>query len=167
MSTFFKPFDQKSKVSATGGPVKVIAVTLTVSLLLAVTACAPQKTQDVYFVMIEGRPNIYDSAVYRKGIDIGRIVSQEVGSGNITRLTIHMTPAHAALMSDNSVFYVSNNTLNYTTIANYGDPLPMESKILGFASKTSLYWFKTKTLLGQSKMAANGRAGQLFEMFDR
>lgn len=167
MSTFFGLFTRKSRTASPGGPVKVTAVILAVCLLLAVTACAPQKTQDAYYVMIEGMPNLYDSTIYHKGTDIGQIVSQETGNGHITRLTITIAPEHSSLMSDNSVFFISNGALHYAITANYGDALPMESNILGFSSKTSFYWFKAKTLLGQSKTAANARANQLFDMFSK
>lgn len=127
--------------------------------------CTPQtEKKDVFYVMFEKKPALFDQTVYFKGSEIGRIISQQFGNLTITRLTIEIKSEHMEMMTSNAVFYTSGGKLNYATIENYGAPLPPLSKVLGFSSKGSIYWFKAKNLLNRSSDAALIRAIELYKI---
>ncbi|MFC1858361.1 hypothetical protein ACFL9U_10100, partial [Thermodesulfobacteriota bacterium] len=128
--------------------------------------CAPTPVKDVYYVMFEKPPGLIDNLVYFKGIEIGEIVDQQVSVLNSAKLDISIKKEYIEMMKRNVVFYITGGQLNYSTVTNYGEPLPVEAKILGFNSKGSLAWFQTKNVMKQSALAASQKAQQLFEGFE-
>ena len=123
--------------------------------------CSQLSTEkDVYHVVFDGYPDIYDAGVYYRGNDIGEIVKRE-GLAQGTKITVSIKNEYRDLMTDNTVFYEKYGKLNYSTISNFGKTLEPGTGILGFTSPMALYWFKTRTLLTQPALAAGRKANQL------
>lgn len=142
---------------------KRLMVLLMVLFAVVSAGCVSPPVDDVYFVMFDSKPGIVDGGVYFRGSQIGEIVSTQISANTIAKLTILIKKEHMDLMKENVVFYISRGKLTYATVANYGAPLPTGSKISGFRSKASLYWFKAKNILQQPSLAASKRANCLFE----
>ena len=125
------------------------------------TGCSQISSQkDVYYVVFENHPNIYNTGVYLKGHEIGEILDQKAIPGG-TKITVSIRDEYKDLMKDNVVFFLDFGKLNYKTIANFGQDIEPGASILGFHSKMAVYWFKTRTLLTQSSAAAARKANQL------
>ena len=132
-------------------------------LVIATVAGCSTPSNDVYYVMFDNMPNIFDKSVYFNGMEIGEITAQEAGENNIYQVTVTLQGENRNLIKNNVVFYLSAGRLEYATLGNFGEPAPYETKILGFASKGSLVLFKVKTILGQSSLTAAKKANQLYE----
>ena len=92
---------------------------LVVVIGFVLTGCSQVSTQkDVYHVMFESRPNIYDTGVYLNGREIGEILEKESISGG-SRLTISIRDEYEGLMKDNVVFFLDFGRLSYNTISNF------------------------------------------------
>ena len=125
------------------------------------TGCSQMSAQkDVYHVMFEKYPNIYDSGVYLNGRQIGEILEKKNISGK-TEITIFIQDEYRELMKDNAVFFVDFGRLNFKAISNFGKSLEPGESVLGFNSKLSVLWFKTKSLLTPSSKAAARKAKML------
>ena len=123
--------------------------------------------QDVYYVMFDSQPSLYDTKVYFLSRPIGEILGNEKIAINGAKLTINIDDAYQDMMKENTVFFENMGKLNYTTIGSLGKAVEPGAKLLGFDSKISLYWFKTRTLLSQSSAIAARKADQLFRLSEK
>ena len=127
-----------------------------------VTKVVHKSQKDVYYVMFDNGPHLYDNGVYLPGKAIGEIVANDrIGLGG-ARITIVVDPAYEELIKDNTVFYETMGKLTLGSLGSFGTPLAPGGKMLGFDSKMSLFWFKTRTVLTQSSLVAARKAEQLF-----
>lgn len=130
-------------------------------LFFLVVGCQTSSRQDVYYVLFDGMPNIFDRGIYFRNIQIGDIVSQAAAKNNIYRLAISIGPEHKDLMTDNIAFFISTGRLEYTRFSNFGNPLPPEARLSGFHSKSSLLGFRVKNIMRPLSGAAAKRADRL------
>ena len=156
-------------------PISVYRIGLFIGLLiislLVLSACSDEKEKvmsvldgsKTYYVIFEEKPGITGEDVVSKGFKIGKVASQDLGSDNLVVVKISIEGDKHELIKSNTLFYVEEGTLTYDTIGDTGDVLPEGSKILGFPSKNALYWFKTKTKIGEWSKEAADKANELYE----
>jgi hypothetical protein len=134
-------------------------------VLCAVCAMGCSKvtgTKDVYYVMFPSQPTLHDAKVYYVNKPMGEILQKEKIAFNNTKLTLFIEKDFRDMIKDNTIFYEDGGRLYHGSLGNFGKVVPPHAKLLGFDSKGALYWFKTKTLLSRSPMAARRLAEQLF-----
>lgn len=136
---------------------------LVILVLIAVTGCNPNTHSDAYDVMFEKQPQLIDDGVYLKGNRIGTVVSNNQDTVPIGQLGVSIDSSFQELMRTNVVFYKSSGKLQLATVGGYGEPLTKETKILGFGSKASLAWFKTRYLLKNQAVVAAKKAAKLHQ----
>jgi len=137
---------------------------LVLALLILTSGCA-QKAPDAYYAMFEGTPNLFENKIYHLGTEIGDILENQTGPTGAVRLSLSIHSEHRDKITESTVFYVSSGRLNLATLAAYGPPLAPGQAVLGFDSKMALRWFKVKTALGNSSLAAAARAESLLATF--
>lgn len=140
------------------------------TILLAMTlftGCQVSNTGgNVYYIMFENTPTLFDNAVYANGASMGEIVERATAGNGVARLSVVINGEQRELMKDSAAFYVSTGRLTYTTLAGYGNPVEPGAKLMGFGSRMGVNWFKAKNLMTQTSRAAAGRAVELFESFE-
>ena len=141
---------------------KQFCCALIIVLFLA-AGCNPNAHTNAYDVMFEKQPRLVDDGVFLKGNRIGKVVSENKGEVPVGRLAVTIDSAFQDVMKTNVVFYISSGRLELATLGSYGEPLMQEAKLLGFGSKTSLVWFKTKYLLKNPAAAAAKKADSLYQ----
>ena len=143
---------------------RIIRIVICLSIVV-VMGCelTSQGSKDGYVVVFNDRPMLTETTVYLKGQPIGTIMPQETHANGVTTLQIAIEAAYRDLMRTNAVFYISSGKLYYAALKNFGDPLPPKARILGFESKASMVWFKTKHLLKNPVTAAGRQAERLFQ----
>jgi hypothetical protein len=146
-----------------GGEMKRFGLLVMFLLVTAAAGCT-SATNDVYYVMFDRKPNLFESGVYLQGTRIGQIVSTEAGRNNVFRVTIRIDSPYRDQITRNIAFLVSSGRLEYARIANYGEKLDYEAKVLGFQSWSSLFGFKLMNLMHPLPAAAAGEAQRLFEL---
>lgn len=117
---------------------------------------------EVYWVMIDGVPNIFDAAVYRNGVAVGEIQATDISPLQVTRLAVAIRPEYRDQITTHTVFYIATGRLNADVLSHAGAPLAPGAAILGFSSKLSLQWFKARTALSQTDRAAAETAKALY-----
>ena len=132
-------------------------------VFMTIVGCQMSTAKKVYYVMFEKTPKIFDTQVYVMGGVIGDITAQEAGANNVYRVTVSIQPEHAEKMQDNLVAIVKNGHLELVQIGVVGNPLPYESKLLGFRSKVALMGFKFSHSSAMLPQAAAEKASQLFD----
>jgi len=127
--------------------------------LMISMGCAPQPSQKAgQAVLFDGLINVFDNGIYYRGTQIGSIQATETGKGNVTRVTIAISPEFAANMGEHVVFYVDGGHLEAAQLQSFGIPLEPGAPLCGFASQAEFNWFKFKTLLKDRVGAARQRA---------
>lgn len=116
----------------------------------------------IYNVIFEDKPTVTTKEVYAGTVEIGKVLSEAGASDNLTVIKISVQNEHDDLMKSNVVFYVSDGRLELDTVGDTGEPLSEGAKILGFAGKTGLYWFKTKSAVKSVSGAAASKAEELY-----
>jgi len=139
---------------------------LPILLAMALLTGCQESKGNVFFIMFESTPNLFDSAVYANGVSVGEIVETATAGNGITRLAIVINGDQQVLMKDSTAFYVSTGRLTHAALAGYGNPIEPGAKVLGFSSGMGMGWFKAKNLMTQTSRAAAGRAQELFETFE-
>ena len=119
--------------------------------------------KDVYFVMFDAKPQLYDTKVYFLGKPIGEILSQDKIALNGAKFSVKIDSDYKKMMKNNTVFFEDMGKLNYASVGSLGKAVDPGAKLLGFDSKLSLIMFKAKTLLSQSAIVASRRANQLYQ----
>ncbi|OQY56622.1 MAG: hypothetical protein B6245_18080 [Desulfobacteraceae bacterium 4572_88] len=105
---------------------------------------APVITHKIYNVIFENKPEILKKEVHARGFEIGKVLSETLGAGDIVVVKISVLNEYDHLIKHNTVFYVSDGWLEYDTVGEHGETVSEGAKLLGFTGKTALYWFKTK-----------------------
>ena len=139
---------------------------LTIFLSMILFTGCRETTGNVYFVMFENAPNLFDSRVYSNGVSVGEIVDAGTAGNGVTLLAIVVDGEYKELMKDSTAFYVSSGRLTHAPLAGFGNPVGPGAKLMGFSSRLGMGWFKTKNLMTQTSRAASGRAQELFDAFE-
>lgn len=142
------------------------SVLLTILLALTLLTGCQESKGNVYFIMFESTPALFDSAVYANGVSVGEIVETATAGNGVTRLAIVINGDQQALMKDSTAFYVSTGRLTHAALAGYGNPIEPGAKVMGFSSRMGMGWFKAKNLMTQTSRAAAGQAQAFFESFE-
>ena len=133
--------------------------------MILATGCQDKKG-NVFFIMFESAPNLFENGVYANGVGIGEIVEKTTAGNGVTRLAIVLNGESRDLLKDSSAFYVSTGRLVHTSLAGFGNPVEPGAKLMGFSSRMGVGWFKTKNLMTQTSRAAAKRAQVLFDAFE-
>lgn len=142
------------------------SILLTILLSMALfTGCQESKV-NVFFVMFESTPSLFDNAVYAHGVSVGEIVETATAGNGVTRLAIVVNGDQKELMKDNAAFYVDTGRLTHAMLSGYGNPIEPGAKLMGFSSGMGMGWFKAKNLMTQTARAASSRAEALFADFE-
>lgn len=139
---------------------------LTILFAMALLAGCQESKGNVFFIMFENTPNLFDNAVYAHGVSLGEIVETATAGNGITRLAIVVNGDQKELMKDNTAFYVATGRLTHTSLSGFGNPIEPGAKLMGFSSGVGMGWFKARNLMTQTSRAASGRAEELFTAFE-
>ncbi len=121
-----------------------------------------QQTPDAYWVMFDAPVNIFDERVFHNGTAIGEIQSTETGPTLATRLSVTIAPEYREVITTSAVFVLSAGQLAVDHLDRLGTPVAPGGVLMGFSSKGSAFWFKTRTLLSRSADVAAEQAHGLF-----
>ena len=127
--------------------------------------CAMFSPKSFYYVVFEDNPNITNTKIYSKGIEIGKILDQELSKENKLILTIAIKSDYKDLIKSDTVFYADDNSLLLNVSETDTQAVPEKSFILGFASQTKLVWFKAKNTLKDFSTAAQKEIQKIIESF--
>lgn len=127
--------------------------------------CALFSPKNFYYVVFEDNPNIQNTKIYSKGIEIGKILDQDLSKENKLILTIAINSDYKDLIKSDTVFYADENSLVLQVSDTDTQVLPEKSFILGFASQTKLVWFKAKNTLKDFSKAAQEEIQKIVESF--
>lgn len=117
----------------------------------------------LFFVTFEGNPRIVvDAPVVRGSLELGRVLSVTAPDLKVTVVQIGIHAGNEIWIRDNVAFFLQNNQLHYAELTEKGKMLKEDSKILGFAGKAQLYWFKTKAPINEVVKIAQAKAEKLF-----
>ena len=117
----------------------------------------------VYYVVFQDNPNIQSDNIVSKGITIGKMIAKDIGTDNLVQVKIGIKKEKSPLITDSSCFVVDKGILSYAELKEGGAPLPENAKIIGFASKTSLIWYKTKIIADEVTSTVFEKAQELYE----
>ena len=127
--------------------------------------CAMFSPKNFYYVVFEDNLNVENTKIYSKGIEIGKILDQDLSKDNKLILTIAINSDYKDLIKSGTVFYADENSLLLQLSDTDSQALPEKSFILGFASQTKLVWFKTKNTLKDFSKAAQKEIQKIVESF--
>lgn len=127
--------------------------------------CAMFSPKNFYYVVFEDNPNIKNTKIYSKGIEIGKILDQDLSKENKLILTIAINSDYKELIKSDTLFYADENSLLLNVSDTDTQALPEKSFILGFASQTKLVWFKAKNTLKDFSKAAQIEIQKIVESF--
>lgn len=127
--------------------------------------CAMFSPKNFYYVVFEDNPNIHNTKIYSKGIEIGKILDQDLSKENKLILTIAINSDYKELIKSDTLFYADENSLLLQVSDTNTQALPEKSFILGFASQTKLVWFKAKNTLKDFSKAAQIEIQKIVESF--
>jgi hypothetical protein len=121
--------------------------------------------KNFYYVVFEENPNVKNTKIYSKGIEIGKILDQDLSKANKLILTIAINSDYKDLIKSDTLFYADDNSLLLQVSDTDTQALPEKSFILGFASQTKLVWFKAKNTLNDFSKAAQEKIQKIIESF--
>ncbi|MGM0656455.1 MAG: hypothetical protein ACQETR_14220 [Thermodesulfobacteriota bacterium] len=127
--------------------------------------CAMFSPKNFYYVVFEENPNVKNTKIYSKGIEIGKILDQDLSNANKLILTIAINSDYTDLIKSDTLFYADDNSLLLQVSDTDTQALPEKSFILGFASQTKLVWFKAKNTLNDFSTAAQEKIQKIIESF--
>ncbi|HKL81393.1 MAG TPA: hypothetical protein VJ879_02675 [Desulfobacter sp.] len=127
--------------------------------------CAMFSPKNFYYVVFEENPNVKNTKIYSKGIEIGKILDQDLSKANKLILTIAINSDYKDLIKSDTLFYADDNSLLLQVSDTDTQALPEKSFILGFASQTKLVWFKAKNTLNDFSKAAQEKIQKIIESF--
>ena len=127
--------------------------------------CAMFSPKSFYYVVFEENPNVTNTKIYSKGIEIGKILDQDLSKENKLILTIAINSNYKDLIVSDTVFYADDNSLLLNLSETDTQALPEKSFILGFASHSKLVWFKAKNTLRDFSDAAQKEIQKIIESF--
>jgi len=138
--------------------------------LIIICACSSDKVEELikfndatYNVVFEEKPEILNKKILSKGFEIGSIVSQKLGENNLVIVKISIKKDMKDLITSDTAFYVSEGTLIYKKLGANGAPVERGTAVLGFSSKSSMYWFQTRNKISELSDAAIIKARELYE----
>ncbi len=104
----------------------------------------------VYYVLFEEKPHMSDEKVYSRGYQIGEVINQSLGGGNMIAVKIRIYEKYINLMRQNTIFVIDDvGRLNYDKAGRSDGPIREGANVPGFIGKTGdLYWHKTKKKIG-------------------
>lgn len=112
-----------------------------------------------YYVVLESNPEITSDTIYANQDPIGEVLSKEPSKNATVILKIAIMAKFDDLLSEDTAFFAEGGSLNYLPTLGNGPSLPTNGKMLGFASKKDVYWFKAK----QRHVEKPETAGQIAE----
>jgi len=121
--------------------------------------------KNFYYVVFEENPNVKNTKIYSKGIEIGKILDQDLSKANKLILTIAINSDYKDLIKSDTFFYADDNSLLLQVSDTDTQALTEKSFILGFASQTKLVWFKAKNTLNDFSKAAQEKIQKIIESF--
>ena len=127
--------------------------------------CAMFSPKNFYYVVFEDNPNVENTKIYSKGIEIGKILDQDLSKENKLILTIAINSEYKDLIRSDTLFYADDNFLLLQVSDADTQPLPEKSFILGFASQTKLVWFKAKNAMNDFSKAVQEEIKKIIESF--
>ena len=148
---------------------RIILITMLAALTLIgcgggsrVKQSDPQ-AETLYFVTFEGNPKVAEGKLVVKGnLELGRVVSITVPNPKVTVAQIGIQAQNEVWIRDNVSFYLQNDQLHYAELTEKGQMVDAGTKILGFAGKAQLYWFKSKAPVNEVVKIAQIKAEKLF-----
>ena len=138
-------------------------ISTVIFICIALTGCNLNTHTNTYDVMFEKQPLLIDDGVYLRGNRIGTVVSNAKDTAPIGKLSIAIDGPYQELMRTNVAFYIDAGRLNLASFGGHGEPLDKETRLLGFKTKASLAWFKTRYLLKNRATAAAKKAEKLYQ----
>lgn len=127
--------------------------------------CALFSPKSFYYVVFEDNPNVKNTKIYSKGIEIGKILDQDLSKENKLILTIAINSDYKDLIKSDTLFYADENSLLLQVSETDTPTLPEKSFLLGFTSQTKLVWFKAKHALQDFSKAAQKEIQKIVESF--
>lgn len=127
--------------------------------------CAMFSPKNFYYVVFENNPNVENTRIYSKGIEIGKILDQDLSKDNKLILTIAINSDYKELIRSDTVFYGDDKSLLIQVSNTDAKVLPEKSFILGFASQTELAWFKARNTFKAFSAAAEKQIREIVESF--
>ncbi len=134
-------------------------------VLSFVLNCAMFMPKNFYYVVFEENPNINNIMIYSKGIEIGKILDQDLSKEDKLILTIAINSDYKDLIKSDTLFYIDENNLSIKVSDTTAELLPEKSYILGFTTQTKLIWFKTKNTFKDISTAAQTEIQNILESF--
>ena len=136
------------------------------AVLLVTVACAPSGTVNdddvLYTVVFADKPSLSEGYVYLGDQAIGTVRSVRPAQGPFV-LDIAVAQSKSALLRASAVFVVADGRLEHSRVGTDDVLLTSDAKVLGFADRLALYWFKTKTASDDLSAAAQAKARALYE----
>lgn len=127
--------------------------------------CAMFSPKNFYYVVFEDNPNVENTEIYSKGIEIGKILDQDLSKENKLILTIAINSDYKDLIKSDTLFYADEDSLLLQVLDTDTNVLPEKSFILGFTSQTKLVWFKAKNTLNDFSKALQKEIQKIVESF--
>jgi hypothetical protein len=132
-------------------------------MTLLLSGCMTSSQDQVYSVMFEEAPRLFDAGVYFQGDRIGEILSSQSGPALVHKVTISVPESSRQMVQTCTAFVVSAGRLNLIQLAAHGEPLPLGSAVLGFPGRGALIAFRLKNLMQPLPTAAKQEALRLHD----
>lgn len=134
------------------------ALALTLIFLVACTK-PPGST---FVVLFQEAPHLTDASIYDpNGAVLAQITKTTINRDNSARIDIAADPKQAVIFSRNLVFVAVDGRLHAAHLSGSSDPIPAGSRIAGFSSTKSLFWFKMRHMLGNNAAKAAAMADEI------
>ncbi len=137
--------------------------TVAALMTLVLSGCVTSSQEQVYTVMFESAPRLFDAGVYFQGERIGEILSSQSGDGLAHKVTISVPEASRHMVKTSTAFIVSAGRLNLIYLVAHGEPLPLGFAVLGFQSRAARIAFRLKNLMQPLPAAAMQEAARLHD----
>ncbi len=116
-----------------------------------------------FYVVFAKAPGLDSGDVYANEAPIGKILAKEQSKNDTVILKISIDPQHQGLLSADTVFFADSAGLNYFATADEGVAPAPDAKMLGFASKADVYWFKAQQRHATDKKTPSQIAQELYD----
>lgn len=117
----------------------------------------------VYYVIFQENPGLKNDGIFLESMKIGKVIGHKPVDEGLSVAKISIDSKYAELMRDNVVFVVADGGLEYETVGDPATRLGEGAKVLGFSSRTGLYWFRTRNRFRSLSRAAMEKAEALYE----
>ena len=140
----------------------IFILLVALSFFLNVAMFSPKS---FYYVVFEDNPNVKNNRIYSKGIEIGKVLDQDLSKENKVILTIAINSDYKNLIKSDTLFYADENSLLLKVSETNALVLPEKSFILSFTSRTTFVWFKAKNMLKGFSRATQSEIQKIVESF--